>query len=69
MIVDCPNCLRRLGVNLGSAKNREEVSGLQALAQTCPRARINGQDDCGAAKRHAYLKDLLRNDEDQALTL
>ena len=56
MIVSCSSCARRIGVNLGSASNREEASGLQALAQTCARKRINGEQDCGAHKALQRLK-------------
>ena len=58
MIVSCPNpsCGRRIGVNLGYESDREEVSGLLALAQSCARHRINGREDCAAAKAHADLK-------------
>ena len=58
MLVPCPDasCGRRIGVNLGRAVNREEISGLQVLAQTCARCRVNGVSDCAAARAYAVLK-------------
>lgn len=58
MLIPCPDasCGRRIGVNLGRAVNREEISGLQVLAQTCARCRVNGVSDCAAAKSYAALK-------------
>lgn len=43
-LVPCPSiaCGRRIRVGLGTAENREEASGLRALAETCARHRSPG---------------------------